>query len=60
MFFGYAMVRWLDHKLPPLFSNKTAGITAYYPAFLVAIGVAAVGLVIDLILMLKVSEHKEI
>ncbi|MCT3285008.1 MFS transporter [Lactiplantibacillus pentosus] len=53
MFFGYAIGALVGPQIAALFTNKTAGITAYYPAYLVAIGVAAVGLVIDLILMLK-------
>ncbi|KZT90882.1 Oxalate/formate antiporter [Lactiplantibacillus plantarum] len=53
MFFGYAIGALVGPQIAALFTDKTAGVAAYYPAYLVAIGVAVVGLLIDLILMFK-------
>ncbi|RRK10915.1 MFS transporter [Lactiplantibacillus garii] len=53
MFFGYAIGALVGPQIAALFTDKGAGTATYYPAYLVAIGVAAVGLIIDLILMSK-------
>jgi len=62
MFFGYAIGSLVGPQIAALFINKGAGTAAYYPAYMVAIGVAVVGLIIDLFLMAKgvgASQTKE-
>lgn len=53
MFFGYAIGALVGPQIAAIFINSDAGVAAYHPAYLVAIGVAVVGLLVDLFLIRK-------
>ncbi|MDT7013812.1 MFS transporter [Levilactobacillus namurensis] len=60
MFFGYAIGALIGPQIATLTMHANAGAHAYYGSYLVAIGVAVVGILIDLYLMHQgIGRHTE-
>uniref|UniRef100_A0ABS3IWZ9 Major facilitator superfamily (MFS) profile domain-containing protein n=1 Tax=Bifidobacterium asteroides TaxID=1684 RepID=A0ABS3IWZ9_9BIFI len=59
MFFGYAIGALLGPQIAARFIDQSAGVGAYRGAYMVAICVALVGLVIDVFLIAKKIGTKE-
>lgn len=53
MFFGYAIGALVGPQIAALFTDRAAGTAAYHNAYLVAIAVAVVGLIIDIFLIVR-------
>lgn len=53
MFFGYAIGALVGPQIAARSINKAAGVDAYHTAYMIAIAVALVGLVIDIFLIAK-------
>lgn len=53
MFFGYAIGALVGPRIAARSINKAAGVDAYHTAYMIAIAVALVGLVIDIFLIAK-------
>lgn len=53
MFFGYAIGALVGPQIAARSINKAAGVDAYHTAYMIAIAVALVGLVIDIFLIVK-------
>lgn len=60
MFFGYAIGSLIGPQIATRAINASAGTSAYHQAYLVAIGVAVVGILIALFLYMRGIGHKQL